>query len=179
MDARSTAARYVHFGGDVVAGVEGGIGVRLGYGSTGGTGIVEPISDSDTAALEIRAKGAAVLKIGNSSNALNFAGTISAFGAGSAPKGFYSTTFAYVYTALASGASEDVNIASTTADIQPGDLVTVSLGDVSTNIGLTLMNLRYSTAAASRVSVTIGNITSTTFGSTGSGTGRVTWVDLT
>lgn len=178
MDARSTAARYVHFGGDVVAGVEGGIGVRLGYGSTGAQSIVEPISDSDTAAMIVRAKGAATLTIGNSSNALNFAGTISAFGAGSAPKGFYSTTWAYEYTALSSGAMLDISIASTTADIQPGDLVTVSLGE-PTVPGIALMNVRYSTAAASRVTLTIGNITSTALASTGSGTGRITWVDLT
>lgn len=179
MNARSSnTLGYVHFGHSLVAGVEEGIGVALNPGSTGAAAIVEPISDSDTAALTVRAKGAAVLTIGNSSNTVNITGTIGSFGAGSAPKGFYSTTWAYAYTALSSGAMEDISIASTTADIQPGDLVTVSLG-APTVAGIALMNVRYSTAAASRVTLTIGNITSTALASTGSGTGRITWCDLT
>jgi hypothetical protein len=171
MNTRSTnTLGYVHFGHSVIAGVDEGIGVALNPGSTGAAAIIEPISDSDTAALTIQAKGAAALTIGNSSNSVSIGGT---------PFAAYSTTFAYAFSALAEGGSEDFNIATTTADIQPGDLVTVSLGNVSTNITLAILNVRYSTAAASRVTVTVGNIGSTTFGSTGSGTGRVTWIDLT
>lgn len=179
MNARSSnTLGHVHFGHSVIAGAEEGIGVALNPASTGGVAVVEPISDSDTAAMTVRAKGAAVLTIGNSSNTVNFAGTIGSFGAGSAPKGFYSTTFGYEYAALSSGQAADISIASTTADIQPGDLVFCSLG-VPTVQPLALLNVRYSTAAASRVTMVVGNITSTTFASTGSGTGRISWVDLT
>ena len=179
MQARSTnTLGYVHFGHDRVAGGEEGSAVRLGPGSTGATAIIEPISDSDTAALTIQAKGTATVTLGNSSNAVAIVGSaITLTGAGLPIKAAYSTTFAYAYTALSSGAFEDLSIASTTADIQPGDLVSVSLA--ATTNALTIMNLRYSTAAASRVTVTVGNIASTAFGSTGSGTGRITWLDLT
>jgi len=179
MNARSTNTKgYVHFGGDITSGVEDGIGVKLGSASTGASVVIEPLSDSDTAAMTVRAKGASVLTIGNSSNTVNITGTIGAFGAGSAPLGFYSTTFAYAYAALSSGQAADISIASTTADIVPGDLVVVSLGSPTVS-PLALLNVRYSTAAASRVTLVVGNITSTTFASTGSGTGRISWVDLT
>ena len=181
MIARSTNAKgYVHFGGDLVAGVEDGIGVWLQSGSTGATAVVEPISDSDTAALTVRAKGAAELNLGNSSNQVNLLGTVKIGSTAAVSfKGVYSTTFAYAYGALSSGATEEITLASTTADIQAGDLVDISLGATSTDVGLAILNKRFSTAAASRVTIVVGNITSTTFGSTGSGTGRITWVDLT
>jgi len=169
MNARSSnTLGSAHFGHSLVAGAEEGIGVALNPASTGSAAVIEPFSDSDTAALTVQAKGAAALTIGNSSNSISIGGT--KFAA-------YSTTFAYAYPALSSGAFADISIASTTADIQPGDLVTVSLG-ASTD-ALAIMSLRYSTAAASRVTVVVGNIASTTFGSTGSGTGRITWLDLT
>lgn len=73
MEARSSNAmgRWVHFGGDVAAGVEDGIGVILRSASTGGSAVIEPLSDSDTAALTIRAKGAAALTVGATGNTLN------------------------------------------------------------------------------------------------------------
>ena len=72
MEARSTNIfGFVHFGGDVVAGVNDGIAVHLRSASTGAAAIIEPLSDSSTAALTIRAKGAAVLTVGNSSNTLS------------------------------------------------------------------------------------------------------------
>jgi hypothetical protein len=85
MEARSTntMGRWAHFGGDVAAGVNDGVAIILRSASTGGTAIIEPLSDSDTAALTIRAKGAADLTIGNSSNAVVFAGSGFKFGTGS------------------------------------------------------------------------------------------------
>jgi hypothetical protein len=177
--ARSTNTKgYVHFGGDVVSGVEDGIGVKVGSASTGATAWIEPISDSDTAAIGLRAKGAAALTLGNSSNTVNILGSaITLTGAGSPIKGAYSTTFAYAYAALTSGAFAEANIASTTADIMPGDLFHVELG--LTTDALALMGTRTSTATASRVVLVLGNIASTAFGATNSGTGRITWLDLT
>jgi len=170
MEARSTNTKgYVHYGHDVVAGVEEGIGIRLGAASTGGVAIIEPISDSDTAALTVKAKGAAALALGDSSNVVSIGGV---------PYAAKSTTFAYAYAALSSGQTAVITLASTTADINPGDLVSISLG-APTVEPLALLNVRYSTAAASRVTLVVGNITSTAFASTGSGTGRITWLDLT
>ena len=179
MNARSTNTKgYVHYGGDIVSGVEDGIGVKLGSASTGGSVLIEPLSDSDTAALTLSAKGAAALTLGNSSNTISITGSaVTITGAGSAIKGAYSTTFAYAYAALTSGAFAEANIASTTADIMPGDLFHVELG--LTTDALALMGTRTSTASASRVVLVLGNIASTAFGATNSGTGRITWLDLT
>jgi hypothetical protein len=95
-------------------------------------------------------------------------------------KGAFSTTFAWAVAALSSGATADVSIASTTADINPGDLVGVYIGlPADSTQTLSLISYRLSTTASSRVTLTIGNITSTAVGSTASGTGRITWVDLT
>jgi hypothetical protein len=180
MQARSTNVKgFVHFGGDVVAGVEDGIAVQLRSASTGASAIIEPLSDSDTAALTVRAKGAATLTLGNSSNAVALTGSGITVGAGMPVVGIYSTTFAYVYAALTSGQTAEITIASTTADIQAGDLFTVQLGVTSTDVGLGILNIRQDTANASRVTVVVGNIGSTAFGSTGSGTARITWIDLT
>jgi len=148
--------------GDVVTNVESSHGVRLSGGSTGG--IVEPVGDDANITLRVRGKGTGGVMLGQ----------------GSAIKGVHSTTFAYTFSALSSGATVESVIASTTADVTTGDLIAIELGlpAVSTQ---TVSYLGFRTAAAdsSRVVITLGNITSTAIGSTGSGTGRITWLDLT
>ncbi len=173
MEARSTnTLGYVHYGGDVVAGVYDGIGVHLRSASTGAAAIIEPISDSDTAALTIRAKGAAALTLGNSSGSLNLVGS------GFTMKGAYSTTFGYTLSSgVTAGAQFDISIASTTADIQPGDLVAVELAYTTATIAI--QNYRISTAASSRYTVGMVNYSSTTLTTLAGLTGRVTWLDLT
>src|SRR3990167_1206120 len=66
MERRSTAERYVHFGGDVVSNVESSHGVRLSGGSTNPT--IESFGDDTNIGLTIRAKNAAPFVLGNSSN---------------------------------------------------------------------------------------------------------------
>ena len=101
-------------------------------------------------------------------------------GAGSAFKGAYSKTAAYTFTALAAHASEEFVFTSTTADITPGDMVTPELGLPATSTQtISLVSYRTSAAASSRVVVTLANLTSTAIGSTGSGTMRLSWLDLT
>lgn len=172
MEARSTnTVGYVHYGGDVVAGVNDGIAVHLRSASTGAAAIIEPLSDSDTAALTIRAKGAAALTVGNSS------GSLELIGSGFTIKGAYSTTFGYTLSSgVVAGAQFVYAIASTTADIQPGDLFNVEQAETTATIAL--VGTRTSTAAASRVTVTMVNYSSTTL-TTQALTGRVTWLDLT
>ena len=67
MERRSSAERFVHFGGSIVSNVESSHGVEISGGSTGG--LIEPISDDTNASLTIRAKNDAPLVLGNSSNA--------------------------------------------------------------------------------------------------------------
>ena len=92
----------------------------------------------------------------------------------------YSTTFAWTLAALTSGASGEITLASTTCDIMPGDLVgTIELTPAhSTNTNLINGNIRFSTASASRVTIVVSNVASTAT-STESGTGRISWIDLT
>lgn len=169
MNYRSTNTKgYVHFGGDIVSGVEDGRGIQLGTASTSATPAITPAGDDTAVNLAVLPKGSGAVYIGST-----------AAGAGGF-KGAFSTTFAYAFTALSSGASVESAIASTTADVSPGDLISLELGlpAVSTQV-VALLNFRTSTAATSRVVLTLGNITSTALGSTGSGTGRITWIDLT
>jgi hypothetical protein len=147
---------------DVQSNVGSSHGVQLSGGSTGG--VVSAVGDDTDISLTVRGKGAGGVTIG----------------AGTGIKGVYSTTFAYTFTALSSGATVESNIASTTADVNPGDLISIELGlpAVSTQT-VSFLGFRTATVDSSRVVLTLGNITSTAIASTGSGTGRITWVDLT
>jgi hypothetical protein len=171
MEFRSTNARFVHYGGDVVSNIESSHGVKLSGGSTGG--LIEPVGDDANITLTIAGKGTGGVVIGNSSSPVTLAG-------GSQFKGAFSTTFAYAFTALSSGAYEEITLSTAITTAAPGDVISIELGPpaVSTQ---TLAYLGFRTAAAvtSRVTIIVGNITSTAIGSTGSGTGRISWIDLT
>lgn len=170
MDRRSANVKgFVHYGGDVRSGAEDGIGFSLGSASTGSTAWIESVSDDTNANLGIRAQGAGSISIGTSSNAVYVAGQ---------KLMAYSTTFAWALAALTSGAQGEITLASTTCDVQPGDLVgQISLGAPAEN-DLIVGNVRFSTAAASRVTLVVSNVASTAT-STLSGTGRISWIDLT
>ena len=173
MEARSTntMGRWVHFGGDLASGVDDGIGFIVRSASTGGTLIAEPLSDSDTAAFTVRAKGAATLTLGNSSNGIALTGTFGTF------KGAYSTTFAYaVSSGVTAGLTFEIIVKSTTADVMPGDLFQVEMGESTATVAV--LGIRSSTATSSRVTVTMTNYSSTTL-TTQALTGRITWMDLT
>jgi hypothetical protein len=172
MDRRSTNVKgFVHFGGSVRSGVEDGIGFSMGSASTGSTAWIESISDDTNANLGIRAQGAGTISIGNSSNAVSISGTKYAS---------YSTTFTWALAALTSGAQGEITLASTTCDIVPGDLVGFPelYFTASTCDDIFVQGIRLSTAATSRVTMVCGNVASTAT-STQSGTGRITWIDLT
>lgn len=166
MDRRSTNAKgFVHFGGDIQSGAEDGIGVRLGTASTGSTVWISAISDDTNAHIGIRAQGEGGVTIN----------------AGSAFKGAYSTTFTWAVAGIASNAiTQEITLASTTCDIMPGDLIGwIGLNPTaSTCDDLYIADIRQSTVGTSRVTLVIGNGASTTT-STQSGTGRITWIDLT
>ena len=161
MEYRSSNAGQ-HLSNDVVAGVGSSHGVQLRGGSTGGT--ISAVGDDTDIVLTLDGKGAGGVVIGS----------------GSQFQGAFSTTFAYAFTALSSGDTVESAILSTTADVNPGDVISIELGlpAVSTQT-ISLLHFRTSTVASSRVVLTLGNITSTAIGSTGSGTGRISWIDLT
>jgi hypothetical protein len=187
MDRRSTNVKgFVHFGGDVTSGVNDGIGVRLGSGSTGSTAFIESVSDDTNANLHIRAQGAGNLILGTSSNATfllgsvyNLSGGIQ-FPLGGTIKGAFSTTFAWSLASLTSGAQGEITLTTAVGDIMPGDLIgQIELGVATAGQDdATVQGYRTSTAVTSRVTVIVGNIGSTAT-STLSGTGRITWIDLT
>ena len=69
MEYRSTNdIGYVHFQGDLVAGVGSSHAVQLSGGSTGG--LIQPVGDDTSISLSIRAKNAGTLNIGSATSAI-------------------------------------------------------------------------------------------------------------
>jgi hypothetical protein len=177
MDRRSTNVKgFVHYGGDITSGVEHGIGVRLGSASTGSTAWIETVSDDTNANIGIRAQGAGTITIGNSSNPVTIGG-------GAAFKGAYSTTFAWSLASLTSGAQGEITLTTSVGGAAPiavGDLVgMISLGVATAGQDdATIQDIRWSAVASSVLTIIVTNPASTAT-STLSGTGRITWLDLT
>lgn len=87
--------------------------------------------------------------------------------------GAFSTTFTFAHAAISSGGGFGaITIASTTADVIPGDLIQV---EITPTVNVSVDGFRTSTTATSRVTIVLsnpGNAATSTF----SGTGRITWV---
>lgn len=93
-----------------------------------------------------------------------------------AARGFKSTSYRFLIPAVGVGALEEYSLASTIADVVPGDLFSLyptAASSLSTSL---MWNYRLSTAAASRVTITFYNPHSTTATSTGSGVWQMQWV---
>jgi hypothetical protein len=159
MEYRSTGT---HYSNDVVAGVGSSHGVKLGGGSTGGT--VAAVGDDTDITLNILGKGAGGVRVGSTATgSLGF-------------KGAFTSTWTYALAAVSSGQVGEITIASTTADINPGDLIGVNV--TPTTSVLVFAGYRMSTVAASRMTIVMANVSSTAT-STTSGEVRITWLDLT
>ena len=77
MERRSTHnIGYVHYQGDVIAGVGSSHGVRLGGGSTGG--VVEAFGDDTNVSLTVSAKGSGITQIGSSVSPVQIGNSTSA-----------------------------------------------------------------------------------------------------
>lgn len=179
MERRSTSVLgFVHYGGEVRNGVAAGIGFNLGHASTGSTAWIESISDDTNANLGIRAQGAGTITIGTSSNAVAMPGGAQV-GSGMSFKGAYSTTFAWALAAVSSGQTLEITLSTAIGpfNAKEGDVFSLNLGD-TVAAGLAVVGYRYSTVVTSVLTVLVGNISSTAT-STTSGTGRVSWIDLT
>jgi len=184
MDRRSTNVKgFVHYGGDVQSGIHDVIGLRLGSASTGSTAWLESVSDDTNANLGIRAQGAGSITLGNSSNAVRTPGGLYAVSGSSPIKGAHSTTFAWTLAILSSGAQGEITLTTSVGGATPiaqGDLIGLVELNPATATGddLTIQQIRTSTVASSVVTLVVGNIASTAT-SSNSGTGRITWLDLT
>jgi hypothetical protein len=165
-----TGGRFNHFGGDIVSNVESSHGVQLSGGSTGG--LIQPVGDDANISISLVGKGTGGVVIGNSSQSVTL-------GAGSAFKGFYTSTFSADIAAISSGQVLQVSLSTSIAilaTMQPGDLVMVE-GVVSPAV-VALAGYRTSTAASSKVSLAIINPGSTA-SSTGNIQGVIAFADLT
>lgn len=169
MEYRSTNAGQ-HLSNDLVAGVGSSHGVQLRGGSTGG--LVEAVGDDSNISLTVRGKGTGSVFIGNSSQSVVFGGA-----SGLSFKGFFTSTNTWALAAVSSGQVGELTFASSHFDINPGDLIGAIEVVPTTNV-LAYAGYRTSTAAASRLTVVLANVSSTAT-STTSGTIRVTWADLT
>ena len=158
--------------GDITAGVGSSHGVQLSGGSTGGR--VQACGDDANVALRLLAKGSGPILIGDSSQAVTFGGS-----AGLPFKGFFTSTFTWSANAVSSGQPTELTFASTTFDVNPGDLFgAIEVWATASTTPLAFLHYRTSTVATSRLTVALGNIASTVT-STISGHIRVSWADLT
>ena len=152
-----------HVSGSYVAGVGSSHGVEIGGGSTGGT--VKAVGDDTDITLNLLGKGAGGVRLGSTAS-------------GSVPiKGAFSSTSTWALAATSSGQVGELTFASTTFDVNPGDLIG-AIEVVPTTTALIYAGYRTSTVATSRLTVIMANPGSTAT-STTSGTIRVTWFDLT
>ena len=172
MDYRSTNARFVHYGGDITSHIQSSHGVQLSGGSTGG--IVQAVGDDANISLNILGKGTGSIVLGNSSQSV-FVGTSTR-----ALKGAFSQNSTWSNAAITGGHGQEITFASTTVDINPGDLLSVGLtvatADASSQVGIA--SWRLSTVATSRVTVVLNAFGSTATSSL-SGTFHFSWLDLT
>ncbi len=161
----NTDARNCALNG-IVSNVGSSHGVHLSGGSTGG--IVTAIGDDANIALRVKGKGTGSLILGDSSQSVTI-------GQGVGVKGYFSTTVAWTHAAISSGQFGEIVIASTTCDINPGDLVSIAAGVVAP---VAHVGTRLSTVATSRVTIVLATPGSSA-SSTLSGTATIAWADLT
>jgi hypothetical protein len=172
MDYRSSTGGQ-HISGDINAGIGSSHGVQLSGGSTGG--LVQAIGDDANITLRLKGKGTGGVVIGDSSQTLTV--QTLAVGSGVTIRGAFTSTFTYELGAVSSGQVGLITVASTTFDVNPGDLIGAIEVTPTTNV-LTYAGYRLSTAATSRLTVIMANVSSTAT-STTSGQIRLTWLDLT
>jgi hypothetical protein len=148
---------------DIQSNVGSSHGVHLQGGSTGGT--VTACGDDTDIELRLKGKGAGGVSFGDSTRSI---------------KGIYSQNSTYSHGAISPARQVEVTIASTTAAIAPGDLISVGFTADTANFSsvVGIMGWRTSATASSVLTVTFGNISSTAT-STGSGTLHLSWIDLT
>jgi hypothetical protein len=171
MEARSTNAG-MHLSNDLVTSVGSSHGVRLYGGSTGGK--IESFGDDTNISLSICGKGTGAVVLGDSSSPV-LLGTST-----QTVKGAFSQNSTWANAAITGGHAAEITFASTTVDINPGDLLSIGM-TIDTSAGSSHVGIaawRLSTVATSRLTVTL-NAFGSTATSTLSGTFHLAWFDLT
>lgn len=183
--ARSTNIYgFVHYGGEVISGIEAGRGVRLPACATGATPVLEPFGDETNIGVTVKGKGSGAQTFGGSSGATVVAGTsIRLDGSvtastGDAIKGAYSTTFSWTNASISSGQIAEITLSTSVGDVSPGDIISISLG-TSLASPIIYGGFRTSTAVASRVTILVAVPGSSASSTLGSADGRISWIDLT
>lgn len=165
MDYRSSnVVGYTHFGGDIVSGVNDGRGVQIGTASTAATPAISPAGDDANVSIAILPKGTGSVYVG--STGTNAVGS----------KGFFSVASTWSNAAISSGQIAELTFASTTFDVDRGDIVSVYFNELAAPV--VMGAFRVSTVNSSRLTVQL-TVPGSTASSTLSGTVRVSWVDLT
>ena len=187
MKWRDSSFVTTFYGSDLAAGAyhastgKTGVVPILRGGSTSGP--VELAADGDATSIDIRLtpKGTGQVRI-NSTCGI-FLGTTDTLAASSgvivakACKGFYHSTLTLTaQSTMTEDQIVELKAASTTADVMPGDLVSVWCSGVST--GVIGGGFRLSTAAASRVTFLLA-VPGSTGQSSWAGVLDITWADLT
>ena len=179
---------FVHFGGEVLSGIEAGRGVRLPGVSTGSTPNIEPFGDETNIGITINGKGSGAQTFGGSSGAtviagatvrLNSTSVVASTGLGI--RGIYSTTFSWTNAAISSGQTAEVTLTSAVGSPNHpviGDLVSISMG-TSNGTAMVMGGYRMSTVGTSIVTIILANPGSTASTTLGSADGRIVWIDLT
>ena len=104
---------FVHFGGDIVSGIEDGTGIIVGSASTAATPYLEPIADETNANIGVRAKGTGTVTIGNSSNVIEFGAGITSPKLGVASTTAFTLVQRYVVQFTAPALAASTSVAST------------------------------------------------------------------
>ena len=186
MQARDSSNKTTHSGSDMMIGVrDANNNAPRIAGSTGSAAVTYGVvSDSTVAHIAIVAKGGdGTIRLTSSGGMIlgsTAVGNSSAMSAGLF-KGFFTSTFTWTLAAINSSVNAELTFASTTVDVQPGDLLTYNfmpdVGLSTCKIGLA--GHRQSTAAASRVTLVIANVSGSSASGTNSGEVRFSWIDLT
>lgn len=159
------------------------VGVQLTPNTTGAQAIVEAVGDSTVVDLTLRAKGTGgVVRLGSSAGGggvvLGSTGVLNSSAMTAMPiKGVFQSSIAFTNAAISSGQVAEITIASTAADISPGDLVGAEILYAAIPAAV-YGGYRTSTAAASRLTLLVA-VPGSSATATLSGTIRVTWMDLT
>ena len=198
MKARSSQASHTQ--GAWVAGCRLYNGVKLEGASSNSTVIVEAFGDDTNIPILLRGKGTGSVTLGNSSQAasaganFNVVSSLTVGGGATVSsgtliassglqvstlgtvRGFVSTSYRFLIPAVNPLALNEYALASSIADVVPGDLFSVyptAASSLSTSL---MWSYRLSTAAASRVTMSFYNTHSTTATSTGSGVWQMQWI---
>ena len=133
-----------HFQREIIAAVDSSHGVRLDGGSTGG--IVEAFAEDTSASLTVRAKGAGILTLGQSTSPVSIPGSSFTLGTSSSPGRITVSTLAIT--------SSQITLGSTASSIVIGNSTTYFTAVQRYLVQSTIPELTASNAADATYSVT-------------------------